>query len=160
MIDFLVSLGLASGVARGALPYAATSAAHVLGIALLIGPILLVDLRLIGWLKGLDLPALALLRRTAALGLLLAMLAGLLLLSAKPAEYLATRSSSPSSASWLSRFSTRSPSNGVCAAKGSPSPWRAGALLVSPRLQAGSPFWRWGAGSPLASEAAPGAAGH
>ncbi len=91
MIDFLVSLGLASGVARGALPYAATSAAHVLGIALLIGPILLVDLRLIGWLKGLDLPALALLRRTAALGLLLAMLAGLLLLSAKPAEYLGNK---------------------------------------------------------------------
>jgi hypothetical protein len=91
LVGLLTALGLASGVARGAVPYALASAAHVFGIALLLGPILLVDLRLIGWLKGLDLVALALLRRAARIGLIITLVAGLLLLSAKPAEYLANR---------------------------------------------------------------------
>jgi hypothetical protein len=91
LVELLTGLGLASGVARGAVPYALASALHVFGIALLLGPILLVDLRLIGWLKGLDLAALALLRRTARIGLIVTLLAGLLLLSAKPAEYLSNR---------------------------------------------------------------------
>jgi hypothetical protein len=86
-IDALTQLGLATGIARSAAIYASVSAAHVLGIALLVGPILLVDLRLLGLLRALDAPAVEVLRRTARLGLLLTVVAGVLLLSAKPGDY-------------------------------------------------------------------------
>lgn len=91
MIDTLTSLGLATGVARSATIYALVSATHILGIALLVGAILLVDLRLMGRLGGLDDQALTILRATAAIGLVLAIVAGMLLLTARPAEYLTNR---------------------------------------------------------------------
>jgi hypothetical protein len=87
LIDALTQLGLASGVARSASIYAAVSATHVLGIALLVGPIMLVDLRLLGLLRTLDAPVIAILRRTAMIGIIVAAVTGLLLLSAKPGDY-------------------------------------------------------------------------
>jgi len=87
LLDALTSLGLASGVARSSVLYAAVSAAHVLGIGLLLAPIALVDLRLIGLVRELDEAALRLLRRTAMVGIALSILTGILLTSARPAEY-------------------------------------------------------------------------
>lgn len=87
LLDLLAAIGLATGVARSAAVYALISAGHVLGIALLIGPVLLADLRLLGWLRGIDASALLVLRRTARLGAGLALATGLLLLSARPHEY-------------------------------------------------------------------------
>jgi hypothetical protein len=87
LIEALTQLGLATGVARSAAVYASVSAAHVLGIALLVGPILLVDLRLLGLLRALHAPSVAVLRGTARIGLGLTLVAGILLLSAKPGDY-------------------------------------------------------------------------
>lgn len=85
----LVALGEAAGVNRSILVYGAISAAHVLGIALLVGPILLVNLRLAGLLAGLDARAVLILRRAAAAGVVLSVVTGVLLLSTRPAEYFA-----------------------------------------------------------------------
>ncbi|MBK1661482.1 DUF2214 domain-containing protein [Paracraurococcus ruber] len=89
VLGALESLGLASRLARSAPLYALASGAHVLGIGLLLGPILLVDLCLLGVLRGLDPPALHLLRRAAALGAALAVGTGLLLFAVRPFEYAA-----------------------------------------------------------------------
>ncbi len=83
----LEGFGLDSRLARSAPLYAAASAAHVLGLALLLGPILLVDLHLIGALRRLDAAGLRFLRRAAAFGLALAMATGLLLFAVRPFEY-------------------------------------------------------------------------
>jgi hypothetical protein len=86
-IDALTQLGLATGVARSAAIYALVSAAHVLGIALLVGPVLLLDFRLLGLLRALDAPSINVLRGSARLGVMLAVFTGVLLLSAKPGDY-------------------------------------------------------------------------
>lgn len=68
--------------------YLLVNAAHILGIGLLVGAILPLDLRLAGILREGPLAALApFLVRVAATGLVLAMLTGALLFSVKPAEY-------------------------------------------------------------------------
>jgi hypothetical protein len=87
ILDALTHLGLASGISRSATIYALVSAAHVLGIALLVGPILLVDLRLLGLLRALDAPSVMVLRAAARVGVMLVMLSGVLLFSAKPEDY-------------------------------------------------------------------------
>lgn len=83
----LEAFGLASGVARSAVRYAGVSTAHVLGIALLVGPVLLADLRLAGLPLPLDASAMRLLRRTAAVGVAVSVLTGVALFSARPFEY-------------------------------------------------------------------------
>jgi hypothetical protein len=88
MIDALTALGLATGVARSSLVYGAVSAGHVFGISLLVGPILLVDLTLLGIVRALDARAIATLRATARIGLTLVLVTGVLLVSSKPDEYL------------------------------------------------------------------------
>lgn len=88
LIGLLAILGRASGVALSSPLYALVSGLHVLGLALLIGGILLVDLRLMG-LAALPRLAAGQLRRVAATGLALSLATGLLLLSARPGEYLA-----------------------------------------------------------------------
>lgn len=85
----MTAIGLATGVARSSVIYALVSASHVLGIALLMGPIMLVDLRLLGALRALDLAALAILRRAAMFGVLIVLPSGALLFAAKPIEYAA-----------------------------------------------------------------------
>ncbi len=71
--------------------YAAVNAAHILGIAMLVGAILPLDLRLLGFWRSQPLAPLArVLVPTAAAGLALAAVAGALLFLARPADY-ATR---------------------------------------------------------------------
>jgi hypothetical protein len=66
------------------------NAAHVLGIAMLVGAILPFDLRLLGLFRQAPLAVLApVLLRAAATGAILAILTGLWLFSGKPREYLA-----------------------------------------------------------------------
>jgi hypothetical protein len=89
LVAALTTLGRTSGVALSSPLYAAVSALHILGIALLAGAIVLVDLRLAGLVRRLDVDAMAMLRTVAKTGAALAMATGLLLVSARPAEYLA-----------------------------------------------------------------------
>lgn len=70
--------------------YAAVNAAHLLGIALLLGAILPLDLRLAGVLRGPPLPVMGrFLSRSAAVGVALAVATGLLLFAVQPRDYLA-----------------------------------------------------------------------
>ncbi|MDP4535370.1 DUF2214 domain-containing protein [Alkalimonas collagenimarina] len=91
--ELLVSLGdtaLASWLRQSGIGYPLLSTAHILGIALLLGSVLILDLRLLGITKSGALNVLApLLNRFAACGLLLAMVTGSLLFSVQPAHYLA-----------------------------------------------------------------------
>ncbi len=87
LVGLLAALGQVSGVTLSTPVYATVSALHVVGIALLFGPIALVDLRLAGALRSLDVAALTLLRTTAKIGTGLAVLTGVLLASARPDEY-------------------------------------------------------------------------
>lgn len=71
--------------------YAGVNALHVLGIALLVGAIVPLDLRLLGWRRRLPLTALGrLLQPVAIAGLLLALTTGALLFLADPGGYAAT----------------------------------------------------------------------
>lgn len=70
--------------------YLFVNAAHILGIGLLLGAILPLDLRLVGLFRQVPLTVIApFLSRAAAVGLGLAVLTGLWLFSVKPDEYLA-----------------------------------------------------------------------
>lgn len=70
--------------------YLFVNAAHILGIALLLGAILPLDVRLMGGLRAVPLAVLGpFLTRCASLGLALALPTGLWLFSVRPAEYAA-----------------------------------------------------------------------
>lgn len=70
--------------------YAAVNGLHVLGIALLVGAILPLDLRLLGAWPSVPLATLSrVLRPVAAAGLVLAVTCGVLLFLASPADYAA-----------------------------------------------------------------------
>lgn len=87
-LDWLGALPHAALLRRSATLYLLVNAAHILGIGLLVGAILPLDLRLIGVLRSGPIPVLApFLVRVAATGLMLAALTGLLLFSVRPAEY-------------------------------------------------------------------------
>lgn len=69
--------------------YLFVNAAHILGIGLLLGAILPLDLRLLGFFRAAPLAVLApFLSRTAAVGLGLALVTGFWLFTVRPAEYL------------------------------------------------------------------------
>ncbi|MFY0991259.1 hypothetical protein [Halomonas sp. C05BenzN] len=71
--------------------YAGVNALHVLGIALLVGAIVPLDLRLLGWRRRLSLKTLGqALQPVAVTGLLLALGTGALLFLADPTGYAAT----------------------------------------------------------------------
>jgi hypothetical protein len=70
--------------------YLLVNAAHILGIGLLVGAILPLDLRVMGCFRHTSLEVLGpFLRRSAATGLGLAITTGLCLFAVNPAEYLA-----------------------------------------------------------------------
>lgn len=70
--------------------YLLVNAAHILGLAILVGAILPLDLRLVGLFRSAPVAVLApVLVRTAAWGTALALATGLWLFSVRPAEYLA-----------------------------------------------------------------------
>lgn len=93
MIGLLEALGHWPGalwLQRSGTAYLFVNAAHILGIGLLVGAILPLDLRLAGLIRGAPLAALApFLTRAAAFGLALALLTGLWLFTVKPLEYAA-----------------------------------------------------------------------
>ncbi|MDP1961043.1 MAG: DUF2214 domain-containing protein [Reyranella sp.] len=75
---------------RSGTAYLLVNAAHILGLGLLVGAILPLDLRLLGFFRGVPLAVIGpFLSRAAATGLALAIATGLWLFSVKPAEYLA-----------------------------------------------------------------------
>jgi hypothetical protein len=75
---------------RSPTAYMLANAAHVLGLGLLLGAILPLDLRLVGLFRSVPLAVVGpFLSRVAATGLTLALVTGLLLFSVRPAEYLA-----------------------------------------------------------------------
>jgi hypothetical protein len=89
-LDWLGSLPPAESLRRSAALYLLVNAAHILGIGLLVGAILPLDLRLVGILREGSIAVLVpFLVRVAATGLALAIVTGSLLFSVKPAEYAA-----------------------------------------------------------------------
>lgn len=88
----LSELALINLIRQSALAYPALSALHILGIALLLGNILLLDLRLLGVLRHSALSELlTLFSRLAGVGLLLAITSGVLLFSVQPLQYLSNQ---------------------------------------------------------------------
>jgi hypothetical protein len=74
---------------QSATAYLFVNAAHILGIGLLLGSILPLDLRMLGFFRRFSLDVLRpFLVRVAAAGLAVAVVTGLWLFSVKPAEYL------------------------------------------------------------------------
>jgi hypothetical protein len=92
LIDGLVgALGSWPGAVllqRSGTAYLLVSAAHILGVGLLVGAILPLDLRLLGFFRTVPLAVLEpFLTRAAATGLALALVTGIWLFTVKPAEY-------------------------------------------------------------------------
>lgn len=88
----LSELALINLIRQSALAYPALSALHILGIALLLGNILLLDLRLLGVLRQSALSDLfKLFSRLAGIGLLLAIGSGVLLFSVQPLQYVSNQ---------------------------------------------------------------------
>lgn len=74
---------------RSGTAYLLVNAAHIAAVGLLIGSILPLDLRLIGFFRGVPLPVIGpFLSRMAAVGVALAIVTGLWLFTVKPGEYL------------------------------------------------------------------------
>lgn len=89
-LGWIETLPHAVALRRHVTLYMLVNAAHILGIGLLVGAILPLDLRLIGLFRNGPVAVLApFLVRVAATGLSIAVLTGLLLFSVKPAEYAA-----------------------------------------------------------------------
>lgn len=88
MLDLLADSALASALRRSATAYLLVNASHILGIALLIGAILPLDLRLAGAFPRTPLPAIApILRSMALAGIALVFVTGPLLFLTNPTEY-------------------------------------------------------------------------
>ncbi len=89
LVDWLGGWPGAVLLQRSGTAYLFVNAAHILGIGLLLGAILPLDLRLAGVLRASALPLVGpILIRTAACGLALASATGFWLFTVKPAEYL------------------------------------------------------------------------
>ncbi|SMF47440.1 hypothetical protein SAMN02982989_2443 [Xaviernesmea oryzae] len=90
-MEFLAPLAetpLARALISSSTIYLLVNAAHILGIGMLFGAILALDLRLLGLARAMPLPATALyLSRMAGAGVVLAIVTGLCLFTVKPVEY-------------------------------------------------------------------------
>ncbi len=90
MLEAIEALPLAAFLRRSFLAYPLVNAAHVFGIAFLVGAIVLADLRLLGRLRALPPEAVTrVLVPTAALGLAVALASGGLLFSVQAMDYAA-----------------------------------------------------------------------
>lgn len=90
LLAALEASGIATYLRSARWGYAAVNGAHVLGIAVLVGAILPLDLRLLGFWRGIERGVLVrVLAPTAACGLVLAVVAGVLLFSVRAGEYAA-----------------------------------------------------------------------
>ncbi len=90
MVEWISAWPTSTWLQQSATAYLLVNAAHILGIGLLVGAILPLDLRLMGCFRHTPLEVLGpFLRRSAAAGLGLAIFTGAWLFSVNPAEYLA-----------------------------------------------------------------------
>jgi hypothetical protein len=88
MLEALADSAVATALRRSATLYLLVNASHILGLALLIGAILPLDLRLAGAFPRTPIPAIApILRGMAVSGLALAVLTGAVLFTANPLDY-------------------------------------------------------------------------
>lgn len=88
ILDWIAAWPGAAFIKDSGTAYLFVNAAHILGISLLLGAILPLDLRLAGMLRGASIDAIGpFLLRAASVGLLLAVITGLWLFSVKPKEY-------------------------------------------------------------------------
>lgn len=86
----LQELAPIAALRSGRWSYAAVNAAHIVGLALLFGAIVPLDLRLMGWRRSVPIAVLARLLLPAAIGgLCLAIAAGFVLFSTRAVEYAA-----------------------------------------------------------------------
>jgi hypothetical protein len=94
MVEWLTALQdlpLVAALRASRWSYAAVNASHIVGIALLFGAIVPLDLRLMGFWRSISIKALArILVPVAAAGLLLAIAAGALLFSIRAVQYSGT----------------------------------------------------------------------
>lgn len=82
---------LAASLRNSVWSYPLVNAAHILGVALLVGSIVPLDLRLLGAWRAIPIaPLWAILTRSAALGLVLATAFGMLLFITRATEYIAS----------------------------------------------------------------------
>ena len=89
VLDWLAGLPPAVWIQESGTAYLLVNAAHILGISLLLGGIIVLDLRLIGIVGSFPIAAVGpVLLRASATGLGLAFLAGFWLFLVKPREYL------------------------------------------------------------------------
>lgn len=90
LLFYLSDTALVSILRQSDIGYPLVASVHILGLALLLGSIVTLDLRILKLIKRASLDELApLLSRVAAWGLLLAVCSGALLFSVQPAHYLA-----------------------------------------------------------------------
>ena len=93
MLDTLLTAlsdsAMAAALRQSDVAYPLTSAAHIVGLGLLIGSVVALDLRLLGVIRRVSLADFApLLSRLAAVGVLLAVTTGVMLFSVQPNHYL------------------------------------------------------------------------
>lgn len=90
MVEWLEALPPAAWLRRSTFAYPLVNAAHILGIGLILGAILPLDLRLMGAFRATPLEAIGpFLSRAAAAGVAVALVTGFLLFLVEPGEYLA-----------------------------------------------------------------------
>lgn len=90
VLEWLAATPLASALRSSPTLYLFVNAAHILGIGLILGAILPLDLRLMGFFRRALLPVIGpFLVRAAATGVGFALLTGIALFSVRPADYLA-----------------------------------------------------------------------
>lgn len=88
LLEWLTTTPLAVALRRSAILYMFVNAAHILSIGLLIGAILPLDLRLVGFFPSVPLSVIGpFLSRAAAIGLAAAIVTGFCLFSVRPLEY-------------------------------------------------------------------------
>ncbi|OCP24571.1 MULTISPECIES: DUF2214 domain-containing protein [unclassified Ensifer] len=88
LLEWLAAWPVASAMRRSATFYLVVNATHILAIGLLVGAIVPLDLRLLGFFGNMSLEVLGpFLSRAAAVGLALAIVTGFCLFSVRPSAY-------------------------------------------------------------------------
>lgn len=89
LVGWIEALPFAGWLSRSVTAYLIVNAAHILGVGLLVGAILPLDLRVLGLFRSVPLAIIGpFLSRISATGLGVAIVTGFLLFSVRPAEYL------------------------------------------------------------------------
>jgi len=86
-LQWLEATGLAEYVRVSAYGYPAAIALHSIGLAVMVGPVLMLDLRLLGWFNGIPYDALNRILAVAWIGFLINFLSGVGLFAAQATSY-------------------------------------------------------------------------